>query len=94
MDELLAEREKTHGPFWMHAHITQGIKSVMHFHKNWRGLNDSKREALDMIAHKIGRILAGDPNHADHWLDIAGYATLVVKELESHGKKVEDDTPF
>ena len=40
-----------------------------------------------MIAHKIGRILAGDPNHIDHWLDIAGYATLVAKELEAHGKK-------
>ncbi len=35
-----------------------------------------------MIAHKIASILAGDPNEIDHWRDIAGYATLIVKELE------------
>jgi hypothetical protein len=39
-------------------------------------LMDDQRETLDMIAHKIGRILAGDPNVEDHWKDIAGYATL------------------
>jgi hypothetical protein len=47
-------------------------------------LNPSQREALDMIQHKIGRILAGNPNHHDHWHDIAGYATLVANELEGH----------
>ena len=40
-----------------------------------------------MIAHKLGRICAGDPDFPDHYKDIAGYATLVAKELESHGKK-------
>jgi hypothetical protein len=34
-----------------------------------------------MIVHKIGRILNGDPNYDDSWADIAGYAQLVVKEL-------------
>jgi hypothetical protein len=36
---------------------------------------------LEMIAHKIGRVLAGDPNHADHWDDIAGYARLVARRV-------------
>jgi hypothetical protein len=35
-----------------------------------------------MITHKISRILNGDPNYDDSWRDIAGYAMLVVKELE------------
>jgi hypothetical protein len=39
-------------------------------------------EALDMIFHKIGRILNGDPNYADSWIDIAGYAKLVADRLE------------
>jgi hypothetical protein len=39
-------------------------------------------EALEMIAHKIGRILSGDPNHQDHWDDIAGYAKLVSERLQ------------
>ena len=33
-------------------------------------------EALEMIAHKIARILSGDADYADNWVDIAGYAQL------------------
>ena len=40
------------------------------------------REALFMIAHKIGRIVNGDPWYADSWVDIAGYAKLVADRLE------------
>lgn len=39
-------------------------------------LSDAHKEALDMIAHKIARIVNGDPNYKDNWHDIAGYATL------------------
>jgi len=33
-------------------------------------------EAIHMICVKLARIVCGDPNHADHWDDIAGYARL------------------
>ncbi len=36
-----------------------------------------------MIFHKIARIINGDPNYADSWVDIAGYATLVANRLEN-----------
>lgn len=82
-DKLLKEREKTHGKFSDHARYTQRLKNVMHDEEDaanpgWGKLNVMQREALDMIVHKIGRILAGDPNDADHWEDIAGYAKLPV----------------
>jgi hypothetical protein len=83
-EQLLSERGKTHGAYHIHAEITQRIKFMMrHGHSKcgWDRLSDSQCEALDMIAHKIGRILAGDPNHQDHWDDIAGYAKLVSIEL-------------
>ena len=35
-----------------------------------------------MILHKIGRAVAGNENDPGHWQDIAGYAMLVVRELE------------
>lgn len=35
-----------------------------------------------MIAHKLARIMNGDPNYIDNWTDIAGYAQLVVDILE------------
>mgnify|MGYP001330036247 CR=1 FL=1 len=82
IEEILAEREKTHGDFRTHAAITDAIKYHMHNSSKWDYLSSIQREALDMTAHKIGRILAGDPDHKDHWDDIAGYATLVARELK------------
>lgn len=76
-EELLQERGKTHGDFTEHAQITQGLKRLMKDHGHWDTLTYVHQEALEMIAHKIGRILAGNPNIADHWDDIAGYAKLV-----------------
>ena len=49
---------------------------------NWPGLTDAQREALEMVAHKIGRILNGDPNYHDSWHDIVGYAKLVADRLQ------------
>ncbi len=74
--ELLAEREKTHGSFEVHANNTQMLKDVMHSNAKWHELPNQHKEALDMIVHKIGRIMAGNPNFHDHWDDIAGYARL------------------
>jgi hypothetical protein len=51
----------------------------------WTGLAPDQQEALDMIAHKIARILNGDPNYADSWVDIAGYAQLVADRLNNTG---------
>lgn len=45
-------------------------------------MDPDMREALEMIAHKIGRILAGDPAYDDSWVDIAGYATRVAERLK------------
>ena len=79
---ILAERGKTHGDYANHASTSQCLKSVMRNTDNWTYLNPSQTEALEMIAHKIGRILCGDPKHEDHWLDISGYATLVADQLK------------
>jgi len=75
-EALLAGRGKTHGDWGEQAVITQSLKDVMRMVDGWDGLTSSDCEALEMIAVKIGRILAGDPNHRDHWLDISGYAML------------------
>lgn len=82
IDNTLAERQKTHGDFKDHASITQELKLLLHQHRTWVTLTPSMQEALDMIAHKIGRVLAGNPEHLDHWHDIAGYATLVHRQID------------
>lgn len=81
LDELLVERGSRYGPFPNHALITQSIKVAMHDSGGWDRLFPDQKEALEMIAHKIGRILNGDPNYTDSWQDIVGYARLVVKRL-------------
>ena len=82
IEEILAARGKTHGDFGTHTAITDGIKFHLHTSNKWNYLSAMQRESLDMIVHKIGRILAGNPDHKDHWDDIAGYATLVARELK------------
>ncbi len=73
----LTEREVTHGSFALHARVTQELKHVVNIYSE--GLNYEHQEALEMIFHKIGRIIAGDPYCKDHWHDIAGYALLAEK---------------
>jgi hypothetical protein len=74
--DTLNVRGKRYGDFTTHASITQSLKDVMTGTLGWQRLTPNQKEALDMIQHKVGRILNGDPNYADSWHDIAGYATL------------------
>jgi hypothetical protein len=60
----------------------QGLKKTARFEPGWLNLTDVQREALEMILHKIGRIVTGNPNEPDHWLDIEGYARLARERLE------------
>lgn len=93
IDAILEERGKRYGSFTGHAEITQRLKSVMldgegltqqtmaRVQSRFAMLKPDQRECLEMIAHKIGRILNGDPHYEDSWRDIAGYATLVADRL-------------
>jgi len=82
LDEVLNERGSRYGSFLKHAIITQRFKAVMTDTPNWIKLDDDMVEALEMVAHKMGRILNGDPTYADSWVDIAGYAQLVADRLQ------------
>ena len=85
IDATLAERGALYGEFASHARITQGLKQLMYSEAKWNTMKDDQCESLEMIAHKIGRILNGDPNYADSWVDIAGYAKLVSDRLQKVG---------
>ena len=79
---VLAEREATHGNFAATALIAQRFKDVSKNTPNWNSnLTDVQRESLELIFTKVARILSGDPNHADVWDDIEGYARLAREQL-------------
>jgi hypothetical protein len=54
---------------------------------NYGQLSAVQKEALDMICSKISRILSGNPDFPDHWLDIEGYARLVNNDLPTREEK-------
>ncbi len=81
-EQLVADRRETHGRYDDHARITQTFKMLMEqelAERSQRGqamLSYTQKESLDMILHKIGRIIAGEASFPDHWDDIAGYAKI------------------
>jgi len=77
-ENLLQVRGNTHGDFDKNAEVTQHLKQYLRM-MQVLPLNVMQQEALDNICQKIGRIVVGNPNHDDHWDDIAGYAKLPVK---------------
>lgn len=83
VDTTLSERGNRYGEFVGHAQITQSLKNTMQASPKWSVLDDDQKEALEMVAHKIGRILNGDPNYIDSWHDIIGYTRLVEQRLQS-----------
>lgn len=81
LDDILKERGSRYGQFIDNATIAQALKDVMHKTTNWDALAADQKECLEMIAAKISRLLTGNPDYADSWQDIAGYAELVTKRL-------------
>jgi len=84
INRTIAEREKTHGNFTRQSKAAQSLKEVMRYADNWEFMPEHQKEALELIATKLSRILNGNPAWHDTWLDIAGYATLVANTLEVH----------
>ena len=81
--DTLTERGARYGTFVGHAEVTQHLKAYYREQLAIRGkvLAPDQYEAMDMIMHKVGRIVNGDPDYDDSWVDIAGYAQLVADRL-------------
>jgi Domain of unknown function (DUF6378) len=84
-DPLVVNHD-THGDFDECARVSQEVLRTMRSAPRWKDLTDAQVEAIQMIAHKLHRIVCGDPNHLDHWVDIAGYARLAQRSVEKAKK--------
>ena len=89
LEAVLVDRGGKYGEYSRHAKLSQEFKKVMKHSSNWLTLNESMKESLEMIVHKMARILNGDPTHADSWVDISGYSTLIIKELNKENERVK-----
>jgi hypothetical protein len=88
VDETLDERAQDYGKFKDGAALMQGIKRLIseHARVHDKTFADDQWEALEMIVHKIARIVNGNPDKVDSWVDIAGYATLVADRLQGNAR--------
>ena len=92
VNDMLAGREARYGTFEGHARISQALKRAMQDSPNWSKLTDVQKEGLEMVQHKIARMLNGDPSYLDNIVDIVGYSTLVKDVMETNDgiqRKVE-----
>jgi hypothetical protein len=88
IDETLDERAQDYGKFKDGAALMQGIKRLLadHARAHNKTFADDQWEALEMIVHKMARIVNGNPDKVDSWVDIAGYATLVADRLQGNAR--------
>lgn len=93
IEDTLNERENTHGDFRVTASIAQDLKDGLRAREGWAALSWNQREAVDLICTKLARIISGNPYEADHWRDIAGYATLGINTLGDMPKSAAVATP-
>ena len=88
VNETLDTRAKDYGLFKDGAALMQSLKRKLaeHAAQHDKTFADDQWEALEMIVHKMGRIVNGNPDVVDHWVDIAGYATLVADRLQGKAR--------
>lgn len=86
INDILKERKSNYGEFEKHADLSQALKNATRLNAP-----DFAREGMEMIVHKIARIVNGDPLYADSWRDIEGYAKLVADILDDRNKGKESD---
>lgn len=82
IEQTLQERGSRYGSFNDLAQISQALKDTMRATDGWTRLSASQREALEMVQHKIARMLNGDPTYEDNAVDIVGYSTLMMKNMQ------------
>jgi len=81
LGDILKERGNRYGEFKDNAEIAQALKNCVRLYPGWDKLADDQKECFDMIFAKMSRVLTGDPDYADNFSDIAGYAQLIVNRL-------------
>lgn len=88
VDAILNERHNTHGRFMDVAGCAQVLKETIDLFLSAgdKTLEADQQEALDLICTKMARVVCGDSNHTDTWLDIAGYAQLVADRLQGKAR--------
>lgn len=89
IEEVLSERANRYGTFENHAEISQGLQEVLWDSPNWHKIPSDTRQAFIVICDKMARALNGDPEYDDNFVDIIGYATLVLNRIRADEREIK-----
>lgn len=81
VEAILEQRGEEYGEYSDIASVAQGLKINARAAVGYNRLSYDQAEAVDMVLHKLARILNGNPNHRDSWQDMIGYLKLVEERL-------------
>ncbi|OED35018.1 hypothetical protein AB832_06575 [Flavobacteriaceae bacterium (ex Bugula neritina AB1)] len=87
ISNVLNERRSTHGNFKDNARLTIELQEIIRSHENYKNMSYSHKLSLNMILHKVSRIVCGDHNFLEHIVDIIGYAKRLEEQIESNVDK-------
>lgn len=83
LEQTIAERRGRYGPLIESGEVAMKLEDYLRSLPGWQNLAYDQRESLAMVMHKVSRIMCGDPDYDDSWIDIAGYAQNVVNRLRA-----------
>ena len=92
--EVTDIREQRYGSLKVQGKLAQDLKDVAHNSSKWNKLLPYQKECIDMVMHKISRILEGDPKYIDSWRDIVGYVSRVVEFLADEDGASDSETLY
>lgn len=90
IDDMIKDKEASHGSFTDTAVFAQELKALLRKGRNWGVLGDESREALELAATKLARILNGHPDEPAHWNGAA--AALRIRAMALSGGVAEIET--
>jgi hypothetical protein len=85
VDDTLARRATKYGAYKDISRVTEYLYEALRKEASWDDMPDPHKVSLFFICNKLARIVVGDANYTDNWHDIAGYASLVERELKNNG---------
>lgn len=94
LNEVIQQRRGRYGPLIESGEVAMKLEDYLRSLPGWERLAYDQREALAMVMHKISRIMCGDPNYDDSWVDIAGYVQNVVNRLREEQQAKAEEAPF
>lgn len=92
MDGTRGKEHGTHSHSYdEHAGIMMSLVRIYMNARNWKTMPDAQKESFIMTALKQARILSGQADFADHWVDIVGYNKLVADALIRREQEKRED---